>query len=147
MTDSGGQKLAYVYFEDEPGRRSALPKKVPQVKEEELCCGLRLPAPPIDIPCPPRNPHTLNLRLSATTLTLFFFGRIGSSLCLAAWDEGEDLSPSLPGFDTQRLPSKKTVRMGDKAKPSVSHPGGFAVWAAHFDLDQRRRLQSLWLDY
>ena len=98
-------------------------------------------------PCPPRNPHTLNLRLSATTLALFFFGRIGSSLCLAGWDAGEGPKLHCPVSTSRRIPSKKTVRMGDKAKPSVSHPGGFAVWAAHFDLDQRRRLQSLWLDY
>jgi hypothetical protein len=31
VRDANGQALAYVYFEDEPGRRSA-------AKQDELCC-------------------------------------------------------------------------------------------------------------
>jgi hypothetical protein len=45
-------------------------------------------------------------------------------------DEGEErASPVLhPPFDNPtRLLSKKTARMGDKAKPLVSWAGGFAV--------------------
>jgi hypothetical protein len=36
-----------------------------------------------------RGVMAVNLRLSETKLALFFFSGLGSSLCLAAWDEGE----------------------------------------------------------
>ena len=136
MTDSGGQKLAYVYFEDEPGRRSALPKKVPQVKEEELCCGLRLPAPPLAIPCPPRNSHTLNLRLSAITLALFFPGRIGSSLCLAG--TARSRHPTTAAQESGTYGGQgKAVGFLSRRLCCLS-----SLRPVHFDLDQRARVQS-----
>jgi hypothetical protein len=42
--------------------------------------------------------------------------------------QGSASRTSPAGSTTRRLPSKNTARMGDKAKPSVSHmAGGFAV--------------------
>jgi hypothetical protein len=65
-------------------------------------------------------------------------------------DEGEErASPVLHRrFDAQRLLSKKTARMGDKAKPLVSHmAGGFAVfeaaflcWPTHRELSKRSQM-------
>jgi hypothetical protein len=58
-----------------------------------------------------------------------FLGRIGASLF---WNGGTQVKSSAllhcPVSTAQRIPSKKTVRMGDKAKPlSVGGAGGFAV--------------------
>jgi hypothetical protein len=41
-------------------------------------------------------------------------------------------TPFTADSTTQRMPSKKTARMGDKAKPLVSWAGGFAVFEAAF---------------
>ena len=43
------------------------------------------------------------------------------------WDEGEGGIDLHCRFGAQRRPSKKTARMGDKAKPSASLADGFAV--------------------
>jgi hypothetical protein len=60
---------------------------------------------------------------------LFLLGRTGRPLRVTGrvGATREDLSPSLSVRPTRRLLSKKTARMGDKAKPLVSWAGGFAV--------------------
>jgi len=42
VRDSGGQQLAYVYFEDEPGRRSAMKLLT---KEETRRIAINIPLP------------------------------------------------------------------------------------------------------
>ena len=63
-------------------------------------------------PYPPRNHHTINLCLSATALALFFLVGLGEISGTSHHRQ----------FDTQRLPPKKAVRMGDEGKAVGTMP-------------------------
>ena len=63
-------------------------------------------------PLPSTSRCAINLRLSSTPLALFYLGRTGVNARGTSFTAGST---------TQRLPPKKAVRMGDKAKPLAAY--------------------------